>query len=91
MRYWTRTTHNFNNETREWEYRNELPTPNVNLIGLGVHALENGIWMSEREIFSEYDKYYNTEETFDSRPTNDEILMSLEEMERLGMVRFKSI
>ncbi len=49
--YYIRTTHNFNNETREWDYR-DLPEwkEKSNIIQetiqltLGVHGVERDIW-----------------------------------------------
>lgn len=90
MRYWTRTTHDFNNETREWTFKkNILPYSDVSKSGLGVHVLENGKWMNEREIFSEYDSYYSEVGRYEPRPTNDEIIQQLEAMENEGLVKSK--
>lgn len=89
MRYWTRTTHDFNNETREWVFRKDvLPYSDVSKSGLGVHVLNNGQWMNEGEIFSEYDSYYN-ENPDEVRPTNAEIIEQLKAMENVGMVKSK--
>jgi hypothetical protein len=89
MRYWTRTTHNFNNESREWTFNKKiLPYSDVSKFGLGVHALDNGRWMTEREIFSQYDSYYN-ENPDEDRPTNDEIVEQLKAMEKNGLVKSK--
>lgn len=94
MKNWTRTTHNFNNETREWEYRGdsekiplslEIPTRSA----LGVHALCSGRWCSLDEIVKENDSYCNSyPESY--RATELEILHDLEEMEKLGLVKSKN-
>lgn len=65
MRYWTRTTHNFNNDTRCWDYRfneedkkNPPPLQSRDLSILGVHALNSGQWMCLHEIVSANRSYY---------------------------------
>ena len=70
MRYWARTTHNFNNETREWEFREELRKDYIQYSSmchdpfrtpLGIHALDSGHWHSLHEIIwrnIEYQKQY---------------------------------
>ena len=54
MKYYTRTTHDFNNKTREWEFRWELYGVKFHENScLGVHALESGRWMNLAEIIAE--------------------------------------
>jgi hypothetical protein len=52
MKYYARTTHNFNNEARRWEPRDlkDLPETNTPYWSLGVHALEPDRWMHLSEI-----------------------------------------
>lgn len=64
MKYWTRTTHNFNNETREWEYVapdwetiKEVDGSTKSI--LGIHALDSGRWHALWEIVSANKKYYD--------------------------------
>lgn len=79
MKYWTRTTHNFNNETREWEFKNELADIKIDEhTPLGIHALDSGRWMSFREILDANLKYQ-----FDFRYENHKKdLISVDAMER---------
>ncbi len=90
MRYWTRTTHNFNNETREWEFKKELPLYEPKgLKGLGVHCLESGAWKTDFEVFNSYDKAYRDNVDFGQRPTNNEIVEELKYLESLNMIKSK--
>lgn len=62
MKEYIRTTHNFNNDTREWEYRkeNDKKWESPELIyrktpkwSFGVHALMDDKWMNMRWIIDE--------------------------------------
>lgn len=99
MRYWTRTTHNFNNQTREWEFRKELEIehPEYQSV-LGVHALDSGRWMALIEIVNANLKYYQQykdDADFVSLKlhgcTTDAVLHDLEKMEKIGIVMSKVI
>lgn len=56
VKQYIRTTHNFDNETREWKYRPEVCdflayTPQIHPFwSLGVHALELDSWQFLRQI-----------------------------------------
>jgi len=100
MKYWTRTTHNFNNETREWEYRKELDKfENKNIFNslLGVHALDSGRWKTLEEIYHENEEYYEQykDELYSGADISgidkSIILSDLELMEKLGFVKSKEI
>ena len=60
MKYWTRTTHNFNNQTREWEFKKELRAFEQHgaemKSTLGIHALCSGRWQNR-----ENENYYKQE------------------------------
>lgn len=105
MKYWTRTTHNFNNETREWEYRNDLrerdikdPLGEQRTVGksiLGIHALDSGRWMSLHEIVESNRGYY---ECWKDDPysgcdeygySEEAVLYDLELLEKEGVVKSK--
>lgn len=101
MKYWTRTTHNFNNETREWEYV-DRPYNRANFSRnakstLGIHALISGRWQSLYEIVDENRQYY---EQFKDDPwsgvdekghSEESVLHDLELMEKLGLVKSKEL
>ena len=60
MKYWTRNTHNFNNETNEWEFKEgfyDMSDWTFNSI-LGIHALDSGRWKTLEEICNENQRYY---------------------------------
>ncbi len=100
MKYWTRTTHNFNNETREWEFRGDYgdAAQQGNFIGkstLGIHALDSGRWHNLHEIMHRNFEYY---EQYKDDPyggchwsghSEEAVLDDLEEMEKLGWVKSK--
>ncbi len=87
MKYWTRTTHNFNNETREWEFCEEFSNSKIEeKTPLGIHALDSGRWSSLNEIIGEnieYCKYWPD----NKEPTKEDVLSDLEQLEKLGLVR----
>ena len=61
MKKWIRTTHNFNNENRSWEFREELRDikpdfPNKELAFV-MHLLEPDIWESILTIRFKVQKY----------------------------------
>lgn len=76
---YTRTTHNFNNETRMWEYRgdrggdkyeqwnsDEVRTKlqeSMRQWSFGVHGLESGHWMSLHCIVENAIKYFQNDST----------------------------
>jgi hypothetical protein len=95
MKYWTRTTHNFNNETREWEFRKEIPFNCPDAGGIGVHALESGRWMTESEVISENLDYFEQQGLADGLPaehfTRQAILDGLKIMEAAGLVKSKEV
>lgn len=90
---YTRNTHNFNNETREWEetdYRKDLSYVDYpETHGLGIHALENGKWSSLYEIG--YENKIYCDQWGGPNPTKEQILEDLEKLEKLGLVKSKSI
>jgi hypothetical protein len=100
MKYWTRTTHNFNNETREWEFKGDYgdATQQAHFTGkstLGIHALISGRWQSLHEITSENQEYYKQHKDdpysgcHESGHLEEAVLHDLEEMEKLGWVKSK--
>ena len=92
MKYWTRTTHNFNNETREWEYRfdyeEDTKIAAIQFKSLGAHALESGRWSNLNEIIGE-NYHYRDCYTDWAYPGKEIILYELEELEKLGLVKSK--
>lgn len=65
VEHYTRTTHNFNNETREWEPRKELRKKideewalnSLLKSPVGIHALDSGRWQTLWVIVDENKKY----------------------------------
>lgn len=92
MKYWTRTTHNFNNETREWEdvdFKGEY-FDLKHQKSLGVHALDCGRWRNLDEIIKENNAYCDCwPDAY--RATEKEILDDLNLLENYGLVKSKSI
>lgn len=92
MKYWTRTTHNFNNETREWEYKEELELVDLHAdtnSALGVHALDSGRWSNLDEIYNENERYCK-QYPYDTISIDKEMLLKeLEQLEKLGLVKSK--
>jgi hypothetical protein len=97
MKNWTRTTHNFNNETREWEHRTELPEIDSKHLKstLGIHALVSGRWMVLWEIIGANKEYY---EQYKDDPyggcheighLEESVLHDLEVMEKAGWIKVK--
>ena len=95
---YTRNTHNFNNETREWEYRKELDAPEIaeackNFKSIGVHALESGKWSSFFDILHENIESYKSDimDSYGGKecPTHETIRNELETMIDLGLVKVK--
>lgn len=88
MKYYTRTTHNFNNETREWEYRN-IWGDNISSSGetLGEHACSCNSWEPLWRIVEENRKY--REDFNENIPDNLEQLVEkeLDELVKLDIVR----
>jgi len=56
MKYYTRTTHNFNNETREWEYRDLPEWKNISNFAI-VHCIDSGYWEVEYHILSKHKEW----------------------------------
>lgn len=89
MKYYIRTTHNFNNETREWEYRN-LPEWNGKESDFPIiHVINFHHWESEKFILKE-DRGWTIND-LGSVPENykDKQLKELEELVKLDMIRVK--
>ncbi len=102
MKQWIRTTHNFNNETREWEYRDDLghydcsKTKSI----LGVHALHSAYWMILSHIVLaniEYQQQYvdeaysGVDRVFSHKEMEPLVLHDLELMEKLGWVKSREV
>lgn len=83
---WTRMTHDFDNGTREWVFREELRDVHPVIdTPCGVHALDSGYWYSTSSIYRsnvEYCKQHG-----EPIPPMELIVDSLMEMERLGFIR----
>lgn len=97
MKYWIRNTHNFNNETREWELKEQFRDDEEqfeefkeNSI-LGIRALELDEWLNLEEIVYNNEKYcYDSVNIVSNdslqKCSKDVVLKDLEEMEKLGLV-----
>lgn len=90
MKYYIRTTHNFNNETREWEYRNLPEWENIRIAI--VHAIDRDIWEPEFMILNA-DKEWTEQDLGINLPLDFEKnqLKDLELAVRLDMVREKNL
>jgi uncharacterized protein YqgQ len=96
MKYYIRTTHNFNNETRLWEYRKELDNfPQIERKTLlQAHALERDSWTTAQQILNEniiyFDNFKNEEHYQESqRPTLSDVEFDLIQMEKIGLIKSK--
>ena len=103
IKEYTRTTHNFNNETREWEYNHKLDEFN-NLKPryaclLGVHCLESGRWSNIDSAVRVTLEYLRQEEPNLDLLKNEDIEKILkkfieedfDDLEKLGLVKSKII
>lgn len=101
MKYWIRTTHDFNNETRKWEFRESLSfildSPIETQSVCGIDAVPRGHWATLLEIVEEnkiyYEKWKNDPLSCGIDPSRLDqkiILKDLELMEQLGLVKSKT-
>lgn len=95
MKYWTRITHNFDNEvSRYWEFRENLSDTKCETKSVcGIHALINGRWMTLSEIVCENKKYYeqwNVDNSLDPSGFEESVILDdLVKMENVGWVKSK--
>lgn len=98
MKYYTRTTHNFNNETREWEPNNNLkPCDFTCKTILGIQGMSAcGEWISLSQLYQNNKKYFSewnpTEYRNSINPPKYNIescLWDLEQFEKIGWVKSK--
>jgi hypothetical protein len=98
MKYYSRNTHDFNNLTREWEYKNndnEKTTLIATKSLLGIHALDSGRWHTLNDIVDQNQRYY---EQFHQDPysgvtlqgcSTESILYDLERLEKAELIKTK--
>ena len=103
MRYWIRTTHDFDNETREWKFRESLESIIDDCMiesrsVCGVHAVPRDYWATLWQIAEINRIYYEQwkDDPFScsidpSALREDVLLKDLELMEQLGLVKSKVI
>jgi hypothetical protein len=96
--YYTRTTHDFNNKTRMWEYKGvsveaDIVQQKSLKSCIGIHALNSGRWMRFMEVVRANQEYY---EQYKDDPyggvtlescSEENVLDDLKQMEKWGWVK----
>jgi hypothetical protein len=92
MKAYIRTTHNFNNITREWEYRREFENfPEIVLrIPESIDYISQTDWMSKVEILQEHEEDYQQclkDGVERKRTAIEDLDYDLSQMEKAGFIK----